>query len=236
MSTDRQDQLLALLATSRDAGDGAAGSLGGICALCVSEVAVSGARVRVLGGVTADGGGVLVFSTDDLGTQLDDLANIVGAGPCIDAFEFGRPVLVPDLAAERVRWPGFTADAVTAGVAAIFSFPLQLGAARVGVLELHRAAPGPLSNAQLTDAFLLTDAATAAIFDDLHGTEPADSSLLGDVQAEVHQATGFVAIDLGVSLAEALMRIRGYAFAHQLTLAEVARAIIERRLRLANGE
>lgn len=236
MSADRRNHLLALLATSSGAGDGAAGSLGKVCALCVSEVVVSGARVRMLGAVTADGGGVLVFSTDDLGVQLDDLASTVGAGPCLDAYLFGRPVLAPDLAGERVRWPGFTADAVVAGAAAIFSFPLQLGAARVGVLELHRATAGPLSSAQLTDAFLLADAATHIIFDDLHGTEPMDSSLLGDIQAEVHQATGFVAVDLRVSLAEALMRIRGYAFAHQLTLAEVAKAIIERRLRLANGE
>jgi hypothetical protein len=57
-----------------------------------------------------------------------------------------------------------------------------------------------------------------------------------DIQAEVHQATGFVAVDLGVPLNEALLRIRGYAFANRQTLTDVSRRIIERRLRLEDGE
>jgi len=57
-----------------------------------------------------------------------------------------------------------------------------------------------------------------------------------DIQAEVHQATGFVAVELGVPLNEALLRIRGYAFAHRQALGDVARQIIERRLRLEDGE
>lgn len=233
MSADRRDYLLGLLVAVHD---DTFGWLKGICDLCVSEMMVSGARVRVLGGVSADGGGALLYSTDELGTRLDDLASTVGTGPCLEAFEQGRPILVPDLASERVRWPGFTADAVTAGVGAIFSFPLQLGAARLGVLELHRHAPGPLSRAQVTDALLLADAATDAILDDLRGTAPMTSSRQVDIQIEVHQATGFVAVDLKISLPEALARIRGYAFANQLTLTEVAKNIIERRLRLENGE
>ena len=59
---------------------------------------------------------------------------------------------------------------------------------------------------------------------------------LVDIQAEVHQATGMVAVDLKVSLPEALLRIRGYAFVHQRTLAQVAKDIIERRLWLDSGE
>jgi hypothetical protein len=45
-----------------------------------------------------------------------------------------------------------------------------------------------------------------------------------------------VAVDMRVSLAEALLRIRGHAFAHHMTLAQVAKEIIERRLRLDSGE
>jgi hypothetical protein len=168
--------------------------------------------------------------------RLDDLAVTVGSAPCFDAFELGRPVLVPSLAADGVRWPGFTADAVTAGAAALFSFPLQVGGVRLGVLEMHRRSAGSLTPAQLTDALLLADAATDTIFDDLHGVAPLTLSGLVDTQAEVHQATGMVAVDMPVSSAEALLRIRGHAFAHHMTLTEVAKEIIERRLRLDDGE
>jgi hypothetical protein len=232
VSADRRKHLQTLLAEH----DNAADLLRGICELCVMELAVSGARVRVLGGTNADGGGALVYSSDELGTRLDDLANTAGSAPCIDAYEFGRPVLVPNLTADGVRWPGFTADAITAGAAAVFSFPLQVGGVRLGVLEMHRLSAGSLTPAQLTDALLLADAATDTIFDDVHAVAPLTLSGLVDIQAEVHQATGMVAVDMRVSLADALLRIRGHAFAHHMTLAEVAKDIIERRLRLDSGE
>ena len=232
MSAGRRKHLQALLAEHANAAE----MLRGVCDLCVAELAVSGARVRVLGGTSADGGGALVYSSDELGARLEDLATTAGSGPCIDAFELGRPVLVPNLTAVGSRWPGFTADAITAGAAAVFSFPLQVGGVRLGVLEMHRRSPGSLTLAQLTDAFLLADAATDTIFDDLHGAAPLTLSGLVDIQAEVHQATGMVAVDMRVSLAEALLRIRGHAFAHHMTLAQVAKEIIERRLRLDSGE
>jgi len=232
VSADRRKRLRDLLAVH----NGAFALLCGICELCVSELAVTGARVRVLGGFETKEGGVLVHATDPLGAELDDLAATAGAGPCVDAFELGHPVLVSDLAAERVRWPGFTANAVSAGVVAVFSFPLRVGGARLGVLELHRTAPGALSPAHLADAFQLADAATETIFDDMNAVAPTTLPAVVDIQAVVHQATGFVAVDLEVSLQEALMRIRGYAFAHQKTLSEVAKDIIERRLRLEPGE
>lgn len=232
VSADRRKRLRTLLAGHENAAD----LLRGICDLCVTELAVSGARVRVLGNTSAEGGGALVCSSDDLGARLEDLATTTGSGPCIDAFEFGRPILVPDLATSGSRWPGFTPDAVTAGAAAVFSFPLQVGGLRLGVLELHRRSAGSLTGTQLTDALLLADTATDTIFDDVHGMAPLTLSGLVDIQAEVHQATGMVAVELRVSLAEALLRIRGHAFAHHMTLGQVAKEIIERRLRLDSGE
>lgn len=232
MSADRRARLRTLLATQ----DGVADRLRGICELCVSQLTVSGARVRVLGGVAANGGGALVYATDSLSLRLEDLAATSGVGPCFDAATFRHPLLVPDLAAEQSRWPGFASEALIIGVAALFTFPLQIGGARLGVLEVHRVTVGPLTTDQLADALLLSDEATETILDDLDGLRPMVLPMVVDIQAEVHQATGFVAVDLGVSLNEALLRIRGYAFANRLTLTDVARQIIERRLRLEDGE
>jgi ANTAR domain-containing protein len=238
VSVDRRAELRALLAMR---GTTAATWLSQVCELCVTELAISGARIQVLGRLEAQDGGATIYSTDELSTQLGALATTAGVGPCIDAFESRWPVLVPDLAAELVRWPGFVAEAVSAGAAAVFAFPLQVGVVRVGVLVLHRSRPGALSPVQLTDALLLADAALDAILDDLRGAGPdsvvsSTVSATMDIDAEVHQATGFVAAELGVSMGEALSRIRGHAFARRLPLSEVARGILERRLRLDDGE
>jgi len=50
-------------------------------------------------------------------------------------------------------------------------------------------------------------------------------------QAVVHQASGMVAAQLGVSVAQALIRLRGYAFGHAVPLREVAQDVVARTLR-----
>ena len=47
-----------------------------------------------------------------------------------------------------------------------------------------------------------------------------------DPRAEVHQAQGMVMVDLGVDLADALVRMRAHAFAVGIPLIDLARAII----------
>jgi hypothetical protein len=76
---------------------------------------------------------------------MEDLRQTLGEGPCFDASRDGRPVLEPDLARSggMARWPGFGPAAVEAGIAAIFAFPLQIGAIRLGVLDLYRDTPRP---------------------------------------------------------------------------------------------
>ena len=50
-------------------------------------------------------------------------------------------------------------------------------------------------------------------------------------QFVVHQASGMVAVQLGVSVAEALIRLRAHAFQHDRIVADVARDVVDRRLR-----
>lgn len=227
MADDGSDRLLALLT---DAGNGPA-LIRRLCELFVSELAVSGAGVSVMGGPAVDGSQVLVHTTGVVGVQLEDLQLTVGEGPSVDAYTSGGPVLVADLATEHARWPAFAPGAAKLGVAAVFSFPLQIGAARMGVLDLHRATPGPLTGRQLADAFHLVEASTVALLDDVE-TPYTLGPQLGDMHNGVHQATGIVTVQLGVSIHDALSRIRAHAYSHQLTLNEVGRQIVNRELRL----
>ena len=50
-------------------------------------------------------------------------------------------------------------------------------------------------------------------------------------RAEVHQASGMISVQLNVSLAEALVRLRAHAYAQERPIAEVAADVVARRLR-----
>jgi hypothetical protein len=160
----------------------------------------------------------------------------VGEGPGRDADRTGRPVLEPDLAgASPSRWPAFTETALAAGAKAVFAFPLRIGAIRVGVLGLYRAAPGPLGDEGFGDVLLLADYSAQLILSFSTKAPPGGlDELVGPValRAEVHQATGMVAVQLGVGVAEAFVRMQAKAFADGRLIGDVAADIVARRLRL----
>ena len=167
----------------------------------------------------------------------------LGEGPCLDAAASGGPVLASDLAGGESgrRWPVFALAARQAGAAAIFAFPLRIGAIRAGVLGLYRERPGPLTAFQLGDALIFADTATVLLLDaqdqvggDLTalagpGGQPAD---LAFRRAEIDQATGMLTGQLGAGIGDAFVRLRAYAYARDLRLTDVARDIVARRLRL----
>jgi hypothetical protein len=108
-------------------------------------------------------------------------------------------------------------------------------------MGLYRDRPGPLSAAQLGDALIFADTATLLLLDSAgqaaggppagpgRGGQPLDLALH---RAEIDQATGMLTEQLGVGITEAFVRLRAYAYAHDRRLGDVARAIVERRLRL----
>lgn len=233
MVEQRRHQLEALLAASGDGEDTSRMSL--ICGLCVTELSVSGAGATVLSHVR-DGNGSgpdrgLVHASSTVSAALEDLQLTVGEGPCLDTFESGGPVLVPDLAEAVTRWPGFTPGARDLGAAAVFSFPLQIGVVRLGSIDLYRDRKGSLTQAQLSDALILADLATYAVVQGLDGHSTEDLSWLDDAHIEVHQAAGMVQVQLNTTTDVALMRLRGYAYTHDLPVRIVAQQVVARTLR-----
>jgi hypothetical protein len=62
---------------------------------------------------------------------------------------------------------------------------------------------------------------------------PAGALALAGDRAEVHQATGVVSVQAGVSLAEAFVLLRARAYADQRPVADVARDVLAGRVDLA---
>jgi len=209
--------------------------------LCSDSLPVTGVG---LSWMTADDRSAgLVAASDGVAVRLDDLQFTLGEGPCVDASRSGRPVLVPDLASRDPvrgsdgRWPGFTPEALAEGVAAVFALPLRVGGIRVGVLDLYRDVPGPLPEVALADALAFAGAATSLLLHlqvaDPDGGTPAPwTTSLADYRAIVHQATGIVSVTAGISLTDALVRLRALAWSQRRPVDEVSGDIVAGRLRV----
>jgi hypothetical protein len=207
-------------------------SLATLCRAAVGCLAVDGASVTAVSGPAVS---EPLSATDERSARLEELVFTTGEGPGAEDFRFGSPMLIPDLEPVTERWPGFVPAAVAAGARALFAFPLQAGAIRVGVLSLYRVQPVPLTPQQLADALVFADIALQLLLDsssgisELAGYHPLDS--LSDSRAEVYQAVGMISVQLGVTLEEAMVRLRAHAFAASTPLGDVAGDVVSRLLR-----
>jgi len=205
-----------------------------VCELCVRRLSLSAASVALISGPQSRGS---LAAGGRLAGRVEELQFRLGEGPCVEAFDHGVPALEPDLAAGGLaRWPGFARAALALGVRAVFAVPLQVGAARVGALDLARDTAGPLDGDELADVLVLADVTTSAV---LFLQSGAPDGALGATLAQagsdrivVHQATGMVSAQLRIPVADALARLRAFAVATDRDLDEVAGAVVGRRLRL----
>lgn len=206
-----------------------------ICRACVEGLDVDGAAISLL---TATVSRETLWATDPVAELLEDLQFTLNEGACMDAAATGVPVLVPDLhhATETVRWPIFAAAlAEQSDVCALFALPLQWGTVNLGVMDLYRIAPGGLTDEQYRDALSAADTAARMLLG--QRTDPADPHDVGGwldhglgSRAEIHQATGMVLAQLGISATDALARLRAHAFVEQRLLIDVTKDVVARRL------
>ena len=235
MVSDRMAVVLALLDGDRARG-----------ANLPRTVAVRAAAALGVDGIcaglgTGSSGTVLAWGQEAVSAGLEDLQFTLGQGPGPEAVAGGAPVLVPDLAAAQARWPQLVPAALGLGVRAIFALPLRIGAISVGALVAHRGTPGRLAEGEFADASALADAVTVMLVHQQNaGADPDGRPGNGPqpgwarpatYRAQVHQATGMISAQLGVSLAEALVRLRAHAYAEDRLIAEVAAEVVARRLR-----
>ena len=168
---------------------------------------------------------------------VEELQFVLGEGPCIDSHALRRPVLVPDLAAAEVTasWPVYAPAARSHGVRAVFAFPMQAGAARLGALDVYRDHPGGLSPDTLARALTFAEVTMQRLLLDADAGERGAEEVLDDLDGhrfEVYQAQGMVMAQLGVGAEQALIRLRAFAYANEQRVIDVARDVIGRKIEL----
>jgi hypothetical protein len=221
----------ALEAIDRESGGCPPGEFRTLQALCravVADMGLTGATVTVVPHLDSH---VVAAASSPAARKVEELQFDAGEGPTRDAHRAGRPVVAGDLAQFTGRWPGYASVALACGVCAVYSFPLRVGAARLGVLSLYGNRPRQPVKEDLRIAGVYSEIATEVLIDDGgagtgHHQPPSLGSALG-VHESIYQAQGMVMIDLAVSLQEALARMRAHAFAHSQDLRQLATEIID---------
>jgi hypothetical protein len=180
---------------------------------------------------------ITLCATDKPAGLLENLQDVLGEGPCRDAFDLGRTVETAlDLTAVG-RWPQFApaAETVIGANGVLWSIPMHAGAEVIGAVSLYRRLPGPLIES-LDVAQFLADAAAAALIRDplAFAAHNTSADPIGwSSRSQIHQASGMLASKLHITIDDALALLRSHAFTVGIELTEVAAAVVGRRLDLS---
>ncbi|MEV7143896.1 ANTAR domain-containing protein [Streptomyces tauricus] len=198
------------------------------------------AQALGLGGMAISLDRELVWFTDDTSARLEDLQFVLGQGPGLFLKDDTDVRQLPDLSRLLARqWPQYAAEAEELGIAALFVWPVHIGAVQMGTLTGYRRTTGPLSAQQAAQGWLVADALAQHVLNRLPAVSlsnsnssngPGHAGAVDLHRTEVHQATGVLSVKLGVPLAEALDHLRAEAYTSGLSLTDTAHAIIRREL------
>ncbi|MCW2530018.1 MAG: hypothetical protein JWM76_4878 [Pseudonocardiales bacterium] len=180
-----------------------------------------------------------VYASSPSAADLEQIGFVLDEGPHLEAQAAGTPVFIEHLTDDTSahRGPRYTKAASEHGVRSIVALPLQDDGDVIGVLTLFSHLSLKLHEHQLTVALRMADAASEIIAGwlDREGisSRPLDSRPedLYDYQVEIPQASGMVMAQLGITIDEAMIRLRAHAYANDLSVAEVARSVVCRELR-----
>jgi len=172
-----------------------------------------------------------IAASNQLGFDVANLELDLGEGPSLEVIKTGKPMRFADLATQLAPLaPLFTNRAQDLGVAAVFSFPIQVGGIRLGALTLLKSEQGELGDSENASAIALNDLCVDAILLLQSGLpmENFPELLQGSDlhQPKIHQATGMIAQSLGCSMSVALALLRARAFRLDMSLKEYCALVV----------
>lgn len=203
-----------------------------LCSPFVDALGVGGASISVFG---FGGQQVTICATDTTAARVESLQFELGEGPHWDAMRTGLPVLCPNLDnRDPDLWPVFASAARDLDVAAVFAFPMTIGAASIGAVDLYCATPRRLDAHQVSLASSMAGrvatAAVRAATDLANEASGPDTGLAPSLRREVHQAIGMIQAQLGTTASDAFARLRAHAFSTGQPVEHVALDVVAKRL------
>ena len=209
-----------------------------LCEACVDLFHVDAAAISLV----YAGNSATLGASSQPARLYDELQFTLGEGPCRDSVARRAPVLVTDLMdIADVRWPAYGPAMLAHQICGVFAMPLVLAGEYVGALVMYRNWPNSLAAEELAGAIVAAELAQLPLLDLLaDGLRDPSHESGGDAWTELHrltrvevsQATGMLIDQLDVDAAEALVRLRAHAYATNRSATDVARDILDNRLRL----
>jgi hypothetical protein len=210
---------------------GAQSRLEDVCRAAATALSSDGAAAVLIGSAGAG----LVTATDAVAATLETEQLTVGQGPSLSAFAMHAPVIMSELRGNeaQVRWPTFVGAIADVPVGRFLSLPMSVGGIRLGVLSVYSRQVGRLPRLLLPTALFAAETAALALLDaerETPGALPL-SELGPTMDYRVHQATGMVMGQTGLSAHDALTRLRARAFSTDVPLQRLAADVILQRIR-----
>jgi GAF domain len=201
---------------------------------CVEVLRVTGAGVSITDGVR-----VPLGASDATAARAEALQSTLGEGPCLDATATSEPLVVGETSM-AARWPMFHRELLAqTPFRSVASIPLKSSQPqRFGALDLYSVDPDALQRLNLREvARNVADPMAAILFDTPH-TISHEGTLLPrwmtsppvTQRMNVWVAVGILIEHSGLTNADALAAIRGYAYGHSASLDDIADHLTTRRL------
>jgi hypothetical protein len=192
--------------------------------MCIAFVRIVEAKGGSISLGYASSDRTLLCATDGDSARYEDAQDFLREGPSLDAFRTGEIVASLSVEDQRHRWPGL-ASSQHRPWRTVRAIPIHPDSAMMGVLTVH---DGPDMLADEGELGFLADAIGAAIIGEMPAQD--DQSRLWAERDRVSQATGMVIAQLGINATDALAVLRAHAFAHEESVVEVSRHVVDRRL------
>lgn len=204
-----------------------------LCSPLRAAVAMPGAVVSTLGSPM---GSETVCASTKLGARIDEIQIDLGEGPSWEALRTRLPVTASDLQVDGgALWPGTWAALRELDVGALFAFPLYVSTLSIGSIALYSMTARELSDADIERMSRLAAIVSSTLLRRaLNRLDAPDDGARDEPYSrrEVHQATGMVAARNSIGVDDALLLLRGHAFAAGRPVRDVAADVIARRLDL----
>jgi hypothetical protein len=204
-----------------------------ICSVAASMLAGNEASISLF----VDNSYLALAESGPLALLLDETQFQLGDGPVFETQKSIAPVIVEDMSSPdaRSKFPAFGPIAIDKKVLSIAVFPIAIGTAKLGTLNVYREKAGPLSAEQYANGLIAASFALGEAIDYQAGVLQEISA--GEIphrfeSSHLQIAAGMVAEALNCSIVESLVLIRARAFTDDVPVVEIAKQIEERKLSL----
>lgn len=176
-----------------------------------------------------------VTGVNEATVRVEQAQERVQEGVCVEAFQTGKPVAVPDLALIGDKWTDFRAEARSVGVSAVVGIPMRLDDEVLGAVNIYATEARQWSDDDIATAQVLADMATSYLVNasELEKSRRTAEQLQEALQSRIviEQAKGVLSAERRIPIDEAFEALRAHARSHSANLRAVAEAVVNLGLR-----